>query len=319
MSRADRQLDLCSPIDRAMMRAPSSTAQVIESFFLAYCHNAHTRRAYRRAVATWIDHCERHQLHPLHARPAQVAAHIEALPGSTRTKKARCAALRSFFRFLAEHGEIVFNPASELRAPRLSARTGETRGLSRDEARALLDALDARAQRPHVTGHRWSAHRNAAFVATMLYTWARIGTIQALPLDAIETDGGARYIRLEGKRGRVHRMPIHSRLAPILERWLSIRGDRPGLLFPTRSAPDRPTPSRTIRAAILSAAKRAGIVTDGLCPHSLRVTAITNYLANGGDIAKAARMAGHADPSTTRLYDRNDQEATLAEVERVNV
>ncbi|MBI3797755.1 MAG: tyrosine-type recombinase/integrase [Deltaproteobacteria bacterium] len=42
----------------------------------------------------------------------------------------------------------------------------------------------------------------------------------------------------------------------------------------------------------------------GFCVHSLRATAATNALANGADIAKVQEWLGHANVSTTRLYDK---------------
>jgi integrase/recombinase XerD len=42
---------------------------------------------------------------------------------------------------------------------------------------------------------------------------------------------------------------------------------------------------------------------NGLCVHSVRATA-TNALTNEADIAKIQEWLGHANVSTTRLYDR---------------
>ena len=42
----------------------------------------------------------------------------------------------------------------------------------------------------------------------------------------------------------------------------------------------------------------------GLCAHSLRATAATNALSHDSDIAKMQEWLGHANVSTTRLYDR---------------
>jgi len=42
----------------------------------------------------------------------------------------------------------------------------------------------------------------------------------------------------------------------------------------------------------------------GLCVHSLRATAATNALSHDSDIAKIQEWLGHANVSTTRLYDR---------------
>lgn len=41
-----------------------------------------------------------------------------------------------------------------------------------------------------------------------------------------------------------------------------------------------------------------------LCVHSMRATVATNALSNEADIAKVQVRLGHANVSTTRLYDR---------------
>ena len=45
-------------------------------------------------------------------------------------------------------------------------------------------------------------------------------------------------------------------------------------------------------------------VIPGLCVHSLRATAATNALQHEADIAKVQEWLGHADISTTRMYDK---------------
>jgi integrase/recombinase XerD len=49
-----------------------------------------------------------------------------------------------------------------------------------------------------------------------------------------------------------------------------------------------------------------GLCTDAirLRVHSLRATAATNALSHEADIAKVQEWLGHANVSTTRLYDR---------------
>jgi site-specific recombinase XerD len=53
-------------------------------------------------------------------------------------------------------------------------------------------------------------------------------------------------------------------------------------------------------------AKKVGITNDThrFCVHSLRATAATNSLQNGADIAEVHQWLGHANVSTTRLYDK---------------
>lgn len=63
-------------------------------------------------------------------------------------------------------------------------------------------------------------------------------------------------------------------------------------------------------------AKDAGLSAT-ICNHSFRATGITAYLESGGTLEFAQRMAGHANPRTTQLYDRTDDAVTLDEVERI--
>jgi integrase len=62
----------------------------------------------------------------------------------------------------------------------------------------------------------------------------------------------------------------------------------------------------------------SGIATR-LGNHSFRATGITAYLKNGGTLEKAAAMANHASTRTTQLYDRQREEVSLDEVERISV
>ena len=62
----------------------------------------------------------------------------------------------------------------------------------------------------------------------------------------------------------------------------------------------------------------AGLLTR-LSPHSLRVTTITQLLEQGIPLEDVQRLASHADPRTTRLYDRRDKKITRNIVERISI
>ena len=53
------------------------------------------------------------------------------------------------------------------------------------------------------------------------------------------------------------------------------------------------------------------------CCHTLRTTGITAYLSNGGTIEHAQRIARHASPKTTKLYDRTADTISADEIERI--
>ena len=65
-----------------------------------------------------------------------------------------------------------------------------------------------------------------------------------------------------------------------------------------------------------SLVRRAGLPPSTCC-HTFRATGITAYLANGGTLNHAQRIAGHASPKTTKLYDRTADTVSVDEIERI--
>ena len=64
-------------------------------------------------------------------------------------------------------------------------------------------------------------------------------------------------------------------------------------------------------------AEKLGIDVAGFGAHSLRATAATNALLHDADIAKVQELLGHANISTTKLYDRRDSRPEDSAVFRV--
>jgi len=56
-----------------------------------------------------------------------------------------------------------------------------------------------------------------------------------------------------------------------------------------------------------------------LSPHSFRATTITDLLEQRVPLEDVQRLAGHADPCTTRLYDRRQKKITRNIVERISI
>jgi site-specific recombinase XerD len=56
-----------------------------------------------------------------------------------------------------------------------------------------------------------------------------------------------------------------------------------------------------------------------LSPHSFRVATITDLLSQGVPLEDVQLLAGHADPRTTRLYDRRNRQVTRNIVERISI
>ena len=56
---------------------------------------------------------------------------------------------------------------------------------------------------------------------------------------------------------------------------------------------------------------------EDICNHTFRATGITAYPEHGGTIENAQAIADHDSPTTTKLYDRTNDQLTLDEIERM--
>ncbi len=287
-------------------------------FFTANIRNPHTRRAYARAAVEFFDWLSARGVRELAAiESVHVAAYIEQLckARSAPTAKLRLAALRHLFDWLVIGQIMPVNPAAAVRGPRHIVRRGKTPVLDPQEARQLIDAIDATT----IIGLR-----DRALIGLMVYSFARIGAAIGMRVEDVYAQNRRLWVCLREKGGKQHAMPCHHNLETYLHEYIDGAGlasEPKALLFQTYSRATgqltgNPLPQANAYAMIQRRAKAAGIATR-VGNHTFRATGVTAYLKNGGTLERAAQMANHASTRTTQLYDRRAEEVTLDEVERV--
>jgi site-specific recombinase XerD len=293
-------------------------------FFTANIRNRNTRRAYYQAVGRFSDWCEAKGLLELERlKPPHVAAYIEGLAVprpegpelSKPTVKQHLAALRMLFDWLVVGHVMETNPAHAVRGPKYSQKKGKTPVLDREEARALIAAIDTGS----LTGLR-----DRALVGVMVYTFARVGAVLQMNVGDYFSQGRRGWVRLHEKGGKEHEAPCIPKLEAYLDEYLAaagIAGDQEGPLFRTTGR-STGTPHRMAQQdayrMIQRYAQRAGIRTR-IGNHTLRATGITDYLKSDGSLAEARKMANHADTRTTQLYDRREDTTSLDEYSKVGI
>jgi integrase/recombinase XerD len=229
--------------------------------------------------------------------------------------KQHLAALRMLFDWLVVGHVLDINPAHAVRGPKYSQKRGKTPVLDRDEARALLAAIDPGS----LTGLR-----DRALIGVMIYTFARVGAVLQMNVGDYFSQGRRGWVRLHEKGGKEHEAPCIPKLEAYLDEYIAAAGiadDTDGPLFRTTGrstgTPHRMTQQDGYRL-IERRAKQAGIETR-IGNHSMRATGITDYLRSDGSLAKAREMANHADTRTTQLYDRRSDVASLDEYGKVGI
>jgi site-specific recombinase XerD len=295
---------------------PEAAKRFIE-YFAAHIRNPNTRRAYLHAAREFARWCALQRFELVDIEPLHVAAYIEQMTArlAKPSVKQHLAAIRMLFDWLVVGQVVATNPAAPVRGPKYTVRKGKTPVLAQEEARELLDSFDAST----VVGLR-----DRALIATMIYTFGRVGAVIKMRVEDYYTQGRRGWVRLHEKGGKRHEMPCNHHLEAYLDAYTKaagLAGDLKGYLFrstrgKTRVLTTNPLAQADVYRMIRRKALGVGIRTR-IGNHSFRATGITEYLRNGGRRELAQQMAAHESPRTTALYDRRDDEVAVDEVERI--
>jgi len=268
----------------------------------------HTRAAYRRDVGSWLDWCAARGLDPLAASFLDVNGYARVLestvdsrsgrPLSPATVARKLSGLSSWYAFLAKLGAVPANPVGGADRPRVARDHSATVGLTGPEVDALLAAAEL------VDGPAAARHR--AVLTVLADLGLRVGELVGLDVDDIGYERGHRSVRFTGKGGKPRRRALTPASAAALDAYLATRDPVPasGPLFVTRTGAriDDHAVFRLVRRV----ARDAGIASWArISPHSLRHAFATAAREEGVPLEDVQDAMGHADPRTTRRYDRD--------------
>lgn len=240
-------------------------------------------------------------------------AHVEEKRGnSARSRNARLAAIRSFFRFVA-----MKEPAYLLHCQKILAMPGKryvrqtVKFLDRAEMNALLAAPDR---------STWVGRRDHVILSVALQTGLRVSEIINLRRRDVVTGTGAHF-RCEGKGRKQRCTPIRQEIIKLLDVWLK---ERAGLdddpLFPTMRGTklSRDALERLVQKHTLIASKsRPSLNGKRISPHVLRHSTAMELLHHGVDQSVIALWLGHESVETTQIYVHADlrlKEKALARI-----
>ena len=266
--------------------------------------NPSTRRAYENAVRDFMRFAGV-------ARPEEfrtvTRAHVIAwrdelarreLGGSTI--RHRLASLASLFEYLCNKNAVTHNPVKGVERPRAESGEGKTPALGDHQARKLLAAP---------AKDTLKSKRDRAILSTLLFHALRREELCKLKVrDAQHARKGVPHLKVSGKGGKTRYVPLHPGTAALIHDYLEAAGhgeDAAGALFRSVSNNRTGPPEKAITADGIYKLVRAYSAQLGfeIGAHALRATAATNALDNQADIAKVQEWLGHANISTTRIYD----------------
>lgn len=256
-----------------------------------------TLSAYGTDLADFLDYCEKEKItSPGTLTAEKASAYLARISGqglSRRTLARRLSALRRFYRFLIEEGEVTADPLALLSSSKTQRHLPEV--LSQDEVLRLLEAPDTASAQ---------GLRDRAMLELLYATGLRVSELCAIRTAQINTDAG--FLRVVGKGSKERAIPVgHTAL-----QWLARyeREGRPGLLgkrqsqylFISQKGGKAPT-RQAFWQRIKKYAREAGI-NRSISPHTLRHSFATHLLDGGADLRSVQAMLGHADIATTEIY-----------------
>lgn len=309
---------LNTQIPAVISEAGASARFAYEEFFFARIRNVHTRRAYQHAVHRFLEWTGQYGLALTGIFPRHMGEYLGGMTGSIATRKLHLAALRHFFDELVTRHAVMLNPAASVRGERYQVVEGKTPEIGVGPARTLLASID--------TG-KLTGLRDRALIGTLVYTAARVGAVAKLNRCHLYENAGQHCLRFEDKGGKSREIPVRHDLQQFLLAYIEAAGlcdaEKSAPLFRTVRARSGTLTGNRIRAADIARMIRRRAVAAGLSPrlspHSFRVTTITDLLNQGVPLDDVQYLAGHADPRTTRLYDRRQKQVTRNIVERISV
>lgn len=216
-------------------------------------------------------------------------------PLAAATQKAYLVAVRAWFKWLARHNHILYNPAAELELPK-RAKTLPKNILTAKEADLVLSQPDV---------SNTLGLRDRAILEIFYSTGMRRAELSRLKVHDIDKERGTVLVS-QGKGQKDRLIPIGDRASAWVEKYrldsrpqLLVGGKPTDVLFLTHFGEEFTLDrlSQLVQEYIAA----ADIGKKGSC-HMFRHTMATLMLENGCDLRLIQMMLGHANLSTTEIY-----------------
>lgn len=223
-----------------------------------------------------------------------------------KTRNARLAAIKAFFRFLEYRLVSCLDQARSIHAiPMKKADDRLIDYLTRTEMQALLDAPNTRT----TDGLRDRAMLHLAFAAGL-----RVSELVGLKLDDVEFQPHP-MIHVHGKGRRERVLPLWKETAQALRAWLAVRHQSraPELFLNARGQNLTRSGFEYILAQHVkaAAASESSLAKKRISPHVLRHTCAMHTLRATHDVRKVSLWLGHASLQSTEVYLRADPDEKL--------
>ena len=224
---------------------------------------------------------------------------------ASSTVARKVAAIKSFFHYLVDRGELGDDPTATLDSPKVRKRL--PKAVSAKDLERLLNE-PARAQTP-------KALRDRALLEVLYATGLRVTELVSLNVDDVNLASATlRIVRAKDKSERI--VPIHERaLAPLHDylergRMQLLRDPKEPALFLNHRG--RRLTRQGLWLIVKHYVREVGI-TEEITPQTLRHTFAAHLVEKKADLEYVQELLGHANISTTQVYTQLGADEAAAE------
>lgn len=214
----------------------------------------------------------------------------------------KISAIKSYFRFMQQQGQIQHNPSSELRSLKKAKRLPH-----------FVEEKKMASTQPQATDTLPSDYhscRNMLIVELLYTTGMRRQELIDLHMHSLQTNKG--QLKVMGKRQKERIIPLLPSTLPIIEHYIKVRETflqeaelHSHYLFLTDKG-EQLYPNFVYRLV----RKTLSLVTtqDKKSPHILRHSFATHLLNHGAKLNSIKELLGHESLSATQIYTHNSIE-----------
>lgn len=251
-----------------------------------------TLLSYKRDITLYFDYLKKEKKSYIKATKKTVLDYLSYLKESGKassTISRNIASLRAFYLYLYDKKIIDKNPAEDLKYEKNARKIpGILTGKE----------IDKLFSQPDITSFK--GLRDKAMLEVLYATGIRVSELISLKTDSINIKMG--YITCD-KKDKKRVIPLHDEAVDILKVYLKKYKDmfkREKYIF--INSEGNPISRQGFWKIIKEYAKKAKIKKE-ITPNTIRHSFAAHLIQNGADLKSIQEMLGHADISTTQIYN----------------